>query len=331
LVNKNCIKNFLIFPRLRLSVRVRDRPFSSIKKPELFEVTKTPPAQPYPYFGEPGWQAPTMASARAVILPLCYEQGASYGTGSGQGPLHILEASRQLEAIDEQTLVDWTQPGLFTLPPFYPERDPQQAVAQMKAAAQTVLAAEKFLLSLGGDHAISLGPILATAERFADVGVLQIDAHLDLRDTWNNSRFNHACVMRRVVEDLGLPLVQVGIRAFCAEEADVVARRGLRPFYAHRIGSPEIGWIDEVMAALPPRVYLSLDLDGLDPSVLPGTGTPEPGGLSFHQVSALIRCLGRYKTVVAADINELAKIEGQQVSEYTAAKLGATIISSCTP
>lgn len=281
-------------------------------------------------FGEPGWQAGSMTAARAVILPLCYEQGASYGTGSGEGPLHILSASQQLEAIDEHTLADWTRPGLFCLPPLFPDNDPQQAVTQMQVAAKSVLATGNFLLCLGGDHAISLGPIMAAAERFTDMGVLQIDAHLDLRDQWNGSRFNHACVMRRVVEDLGLPLVQVGIRAFGAEEADFIARRGLRPFYAHRIDPADPSWIEAVIAALPPRVYFTLDLDGLDPSVIPGTGTPEPGGLSFRQVAGLIRSLGRHRQVVAADINELAKIDGQQVSEYTAAKLGATIIAACT-
>jgi agmatinase len=282
-------------------------------------------------FGEPGWQAGSMETARAVILPLCHEQGASYGRGSGQGPLHILEASQQLEALDDQTLTDWTRPGLFTLAPLFPGKKPRQAVERMQEAASTVLEAGKFLLSLGGDHAISLGPIMAAAQRFADLGVLQIDAHLDLRETWKKSRYNHACVMRRVVEDAGRPLVQVGIRAFCAEEAAFAAQKGLRPFYAHSIDGLDSAWINAVVAALPERVYLTVDLDGLDPSVIPGTGTPEPGGLSFGQVAALIAHLGRHRHVVAADINELVKIPGQQVSEYTAAKLGAKIIAFCTP
>jgi len=191
------------------------------------------------------------------------------------------------------------------------------------------MAAGKFLLALGGDHAVSIGLIRAASQAFPGVGVLQIDAHADLRREWNGSRYNHACVMRRVMEDLGLPAVQVGIRSFSPEEAEFMAQNGITPLFAHQIEAADCSWIEKVVAALPETVYLTVDLDGLDPSVVPGTGTPEPGGLSYRQVIALIREAGRQRRVVAADINELVKIEGTQVSEFTAARIATKIFVHC--
>lgn len=269
-------------------------------------------------------------AARVVILPLPYEQGPSYGTGSAGGPRHILEASAQLERMDEETLLDWGALGFHTLPPPVLSEDPETAVQRMKTAAKKVLAAGKFLLSLGGDHAVSIGPIMAAAEIFPDIGVLQIDAHADLRTVWNGSRFNHACVMRRVVEDMGLPAVGVGIRSVSGEEVEFIRERNLNVFYAQDIGIEESTWIGQVVDALPAHVYLTIDLDGFDPSVIPGTGTPEPGGLTYRQVVGLIRHLGRERKVVAADITELTKIPGTQVSEFTAAKLATKIFICCT-
>ncbi|MBU1183432.1 MAG: agmatinase [Pseudomonadota bacterium] len=280
-------------------------------------------------FGDNEILATDFENSGIVILPICYENAPSYGTGSKEGPLFILNASTQLENIDEETLTDWGKAGIHTLAPLVPSDDPEKAVNEMKRAAAAVLEKNKFLLSLGGDHAISIGPIMAAAEIYPDLGVLQIDAHLDLRDTWNGSRYNHACVMRRVVEDLNLPVAQVGIRSFSPEEADYVKRKKLKPFYAHTIDPSDDYWRRKVVHSLPEKVYITIDLDGLDPSVLPGTGTPEPGGLSYRQLIKLIKAVGKEKKVIAADINELAKIEGSQVSEYTAAKIATKIFVHC--
>ena len=267
--------------------------------------------------------------ARVVILPFCYEQGASYGGGSQQGPLHLLAASDALERLDEETLLDWTVVPIHTAAPLRPDGRPETAVAAMRDVAATVFAAGRFPLCLGGDHAITIGPVLALAERYPDAGVLQIDAHLDLRDTWNGSRYNHACVMRRVADEARLPFVQVGIRSFSPEEHRYVVENGLRPVYAHRIDPNDPGWIEDIVDRLPSQVYITIDLDGLDPSVVPGTGTPEPGGLSYRQLVALIRAVGARRRVVGADINELVKIPGTQVSEFTAARIAAKIIVYC--
>ncbi|MGD9973245.1 MAG: agmatinase [Desulfatirhabdiaceae bacterium] len=263
--------------------------------------------------------------ASIVVLPLCHEHQVSYGTGAAQGPCHILEASTQLEMLDDETFVNWSRLGIHTLPALTPSDDPETAVFQMKAAAKTVLDRNQFLLSIGGDHAISIGPVMAAVERYDNLGVLQIDAHLDLRDEWNGSRYNHACVMRRVMDDMGCAVVQVGIRSVSAEEYDYVKQKRLEPIYAGMISDSGNDWMDSVINRLPSHVYLTIDLDGLDPAVMPGVGTPEPGGMTYRQLMDLIRKLGQQKTVVAADINELCKIPGTNVSEYTAAKIATKL------
>ena len=281
-------------------------------------------------FGGTAVQHPEFETARIVVLPFCYEQAPSYGSGSGDGPYHLTIASEQLEQFDEEALIEWGKLPIHTLPPLSLSGPPEACVMSMKSAAKAVLESRKFLLSLGGDHAISIGPILAASEIWPEVGVLQVDAHLDLRDEWNGSRYNHACVMRRVLEAGVGPIVSVAARAVSKEEHEVVTAYGLKPFYAHRIDPGDFAWINEILRALPEKVYLTVDLDGLDPSEMPGTGTPEPGGLSYRQLVKLIQAVGREKQVVAADVNELAKIEGSQVSETMAARVAEKIIVYCS-
>ena len=280
-------------------------------------------------FGGNETQVPEIDKARIVILPIAYENAPSYGTGSGSGPYHILDASIQLESIDEETLLDWSSLKIHTLAPLGLSGDPEKAVKVMRNTAADILSNGLFLLSIGGDHAISIGPIMAAAKVYPDIGVLQVDAHLDLREEWNGSKYNHACVMRRVAEDIKIPFVQVGIRSFSKAEAEYVKRHNLKPVFAHDIDPGNHKWIERVINGLPEKVYLTIDLDGLDPSVLPGTGTPEPGGLSYRQLVDLIKTVGQKRRVVAADITELAKINGSHVSEFTAAKLATKIFVYC--
>ncbi len=283
----------------------------------------------FTHFGGFEVDPPNLDDARIVVLPLCYEKAPSYGEGSRMGPFHILAASEQMESLDEETLLDWSRFSIFTALPLFPSGTPEESVGEMKKAAEPFLKAGKFLLSLGGDHAITIGPVKAAKEIHPEIGVLQIDAHADLRDEWNGSRYNHACVMRRLADDFEVPFVQVGIRSLSPEEAELIRKRGYRPFYAHEIVPWDDSWIDRAVDALPETVYVTLDLDGLDPSALPGTGTPEPGGLTYRQVVKLIEKVGQRRKVVAADINELLKIEGSAVSEYTAAKLATKIFVYC--
>lgn len=280
-------------------------------------------------FGGEAIQTRRLQDARVVVLPIYYEVAPSFGSGAGQGPYHLLNASRELECLDEETLVDWRKLGIHTVSGLEPSNVPEQAMEEIEKAASGHMESGRFLFSVGGDHAITIGLCRAAAARYPDAGVLQIDAHLDLRDSWNGSRYNHACVMRRIGDDLGLPFVQVGIRSFCPEEYDYIKANHLYPFYGHNLNPADDSWMDDVVYALPENVYLSIDLDGLDPGIVPGTGTPVPGGLTYRQVVELVKRVGMEKNVVAADINELAKIEGSVVSEFTAAKLATKVFVYC--
>ncbi len=267
--------------------------------------------------------------ADIAVLPVCYEKSPSYGKGAEYGPFHILTASAQLEGIDDETFARWAFYKIHTLRPLFPGKNPEKAMRRIEKQAKKILGQKKFLLSLGGDHAISIGLVSAALNFFPKMGVLQIDAHLDFRDRWNQSPYNHACVMRRISEKGCLKIVPVGIRSFSNREILHVQKLGIRPFFAHETDPNDDSWIGEILCALPETVYLTLDLDGLDPSVIPATGTPEPGGLSYRQVVNLIKAVGKNKNVVAADINELAKIPGTRVSEFTAAKLATKIMIHC--
>ena len=270
-----------------------------------------------------------LESSRIVVLPLPYEANPSYGEGSQDGPFHILHASAQMEAVDEETGQEWIDLKIHTCLPPEISPDPDQAVLDIEQAAQSIFNKGKYLLSLGGDHAITIGTARAAAKKYPGMGILQIDAHMDLRHTWNGSENNHACVMRRLAGDDKIPSVAVGIRSFSAEERDFARQTGHQVFLAHGIDPNDDTWIDQIISLLPQEVYLTLDLDGLDPSVIPGTGTPEPGGLSYRQVLDLIRVLGLQRRVIGADINELAAIPHTHVSEYTAARLAQKICLYC--
>lgn len=268
--------------------------------------------------------------ARVVVLPVYFEVTPSYMGGSRYGAYHLLKASAEMEPMDEELLLDWSDAGIYTAPALIPENDPEKGVERIRAEAEWYMKMGRPLLSVGGDHAVTIGLVRAAADVYGSVGVLQVDAHLDLRDSYNGSRYNHACVMRRVADDMQLPIVQVGIRSVAPEEGDYIREKGIRPFFAHDIAeSGSDAWMDEVVARLPETVYVSIDLDGLDPAAVPGTGTPEPGGLSYRQVAGLIRKVGENRRVIGADINELVKIEGSVVSEFTAARLAGKVIVHC--
>ncbi len=280
-------------------------------------------------FGGPEVPPSDLASSRIVVLPLPYEAGPSYGVGSQNGSFHLLDASTQMEALDEETREDWTQLGIHTCQPLELSSAPETAMAQIQDSALAYLKKGKRLLSLGGDHAITIGTARAAAACFPGMGILQIDAHLDLRDQWNDSPYNHACVMRRLAGDDGIPSVAVGIRSFSREEIEFANKTKHPIFMAHEIDPVDHSWMDKAISLLPQQVYLTLDLDGLDPSVIPGTGTPEPGGLSYRQVLELIKKIGQARKVIAADINELSPIPHTQVSQYTAARLAQKICLYC--
>lgn len=264
--------------------------------------------------------APPAAKTPAwVIIPAPYEGTVSYGHGTRQGPRALLRASWEVEHFDLELGRD-ARPALAAIPPLRLPADPARAIALVERAAEKILNQGQQPLLLGGEHSLSLGAIRAVARRHPRLTVLHLDAHGDRRDQYDGTPFSHASVMRRVTE-LNLPVVSVGVRSICREEHDFSRRRRQNIFWAEDI-QRRSGWIHAVLKSLGREVYLSLDVDVLDPSEMPATGAPEPGGLSWFQLLDLIRALAASrKKIVGLDFMELAPIPGLHAPDFLCARL----------
>ena len=260
--------------------------------------------------------------AEAVILPVPFERTTSYGKGTAMGPRALLEASAYLELYDEELDSEPCDQGLHTLEPLLPDAaDLAAALAQIESAAAEHLAAGKFVLTVGGEHSLTVGPVRASRARHAELGVVQFDAHTDLRDTYEGNPFSHACVMRRIL-DLGLPTLRVGARSLSRPEAALIRDRRLPTLWAAELESASVEErFTDLLDDLPENLYLTFDVDYFDPSLLPATGTPEPGGGFWYPTLRLLRRLFERKRVVAMDIVELAPLPQQPASDFIAAKL----------
>lgn len=263
-----------------------------------------------------------LATSKAIVIPFPYEATTSYRGGTKDGPWAILNASAQVELYDDE--LDWSpaEVGIATAAPVMPSRvDYETPLRQIEEVTAAALDKQLFPIILGGEHAISLGPVRAAKAKYPDLAVLQIDAHADLRMEYEETPYSHASAMCRLV-DLGVPLVQVGVRNISAEEMAWWREKKPSTIFWARDYCRGKHTVDEVLAALGDRpVYLTIDLDGLDPAIMPGVGTPEPGGLGWYETLDLLRALFERKQVVAADVVELAPIAGENVSEFAAAKL----------
>jgi agmatinase len=263
-------------------------------------------------------------SARAVILPVPYEATTSYGAGTGAGPDAIIQASRYIELYDQELDSEPYEIGIATLPELHLSgAGPQQAIQELRDAYDRILDAgnDKFVVMLGGEHSISSAPILAHVERNKGkrISVLQFDAHTDLRHEYEGSPYSHAAVMHRVHQKVDL--VAVGIRALTREERELARNsNNIHLFLADDIHTGD-GWMDDVMAKLGDTVYISFDVDGFDPSLVPSTGTPEPGGLQWYPVMKLLRRVFSERNVIGADVVELAPIPGLSAPDFLVAKL----------
>lgn len=262
--------------------------------------------------------------AEAIILPIPYEATTTYGGGTREAPEAILAASRQLESWDAEESWDPSQAvRLATASPLTPEvSGPQAMLDKIRKTVQPWVAQGKVVLALGGEHTITLALVQAVQTKYPDLQIVVLDAHGDLRESYDGSKLSHACVNRRLYE-LGRPLTLLGIRSYCQEESQLlkVAPR-LTVFPAWTLNSPE-GWdkARDHLQNLAGPVYVSIDADVFDPGVLPGVGTPEPGGLSYQKVLDILRIVAQRGPVVGLDLVELAPIPGQRVSEFTAARV----------
>lgn len=259
---------------------------------------------------------------QVAVLPAPLERTVSYGAGTAGGPAALIAASSQVELYDEEIGREaWTQ-GIRTLeavelPAAAPMPD---LLDRLQRRAAEVLAEDRFLATVGGEHSLSIAPIRAARERHGRIGVVQFDAHADLRDSYEGSPHSHASVMRRV-HDLGMPSLAVGIRAISAEEAELIDRDGLSMVWGRDLDAmTEVAW-NELLDGLPERVYLTFDVDFFDPSLLPATGTPEPGGGTWYPTLRLLRALFERKEVLAMDVVELAPAPALAASDFVAARL----------
>lgn len=259
-------------------------------------------------------------NARVVVWPISYEGTVSYGGGTGRGAEAIIDASRNMELYDEETDAEVYRLGLHTVEQSPPLEPPERMMKSLLERARELVATGKFVCMIGGEHSVS-GPVIeAHAERYENLSVLQIDAHADLRDTYDGTKHSHASIMARVVKDLKVPAVQVGIRSISSEEARVIDELPTRIFWAKDIVG-RTDWWEEAVAGLTENVYLTIDIDGLDPSLVAQTGTPEPGGLGWYETLGLVRTLARSRRVVGMDLNEYAYVEGHSASAFLCAKL----------
>jgi agmatinase len=282
------------------------------------DVFMTQPAEiPFNFGGlEP--RLSDFQSSRVLIWPVPFEKTVSYGRGTSEGPAAIIDASRYMEVYDEEIGGETSTIGIHTLPAADAGMSPDEMMPALQQQAQVLLTTGKFLCMLGGEHSIT-GPVVrAFREKFPDLSVLQIDAHADLRDSYEGSRHSHASAMRRVVEVC--PAVQVGIRSLSAEEARAIPSLPTRVFYAKDINGRS-DWFEDAVGSLTQNVYLTIDVDGLDPSLIPSTGTPEPGGLTWYEVLTLIRTLAAKRNVVGMDIVELCRSAESNAPSFLAAKL----------
>jgi agmatinase len=261
-------------------------------------------------------------TARCVVIPFGLEASVSYGGGTAAGPAAILEASHQLELFDDEL---WREPyfdyGIAAIR--QPKIAPTVAAAldQLAALTGAVVAEGKFPFVLGGEHSLTPGAIRPLVAKYPNLAILQIDAHADLRDGYLGEHYSHASAMRRVLDNPGVTLVSVGIRALCAEEAAFIDANRHR-VHVH-LGRDQAHYdIEAIVAPLKGRpLYLSVDIDGLDSAIIPATGTPVPGGLSYLQTLTILRRACAVTKVVGADLVELAPLAGFHAANFTAAQL----------
>jgi agmatinase len=264
------------------------------------------------------------ASARIVVLPVPYDETSTWMKGADRGPQAIIEASANMELFDIETGSEVFRRGIFTAPAVAENASPEAMVAAVRERVGAYLDRGQFVVTLGGEHSVSVGSIQAHAARHPGMAVLQLDAHADLREEYEGSRFNHACVMARVRE-IG-PVVQVGIRSMDqAEQANLTAGS---VFWAHDIAC-NADWIDGVLARLPATCYVTIDLDVFDPAIMPSTGTPEPGGLFWYDVTRLLQAVSRRCRVVGFDVVELCPSDHNRAPDFLAAKLIYKFLSWC--
>jgi len=280
------------------------------------------------FLGLPSEEAVSYSNAKAVVIPFGLEATVSYGGGTAKGPAAMIKASHEVELFDEQL---WYEPfrkiGVVTLEEPKIADKVEMALAQLESLVQRVLEDGKFPMTFGGEHSITAGTIRPFLKKYSNLVILHFDAHADLRDGYEGEHYSHASALRRCLDDSDVELVSCGIRNISAEEVPFLEAN------RHRIhiywGKDKKHWsINEIVTYLKDRpIYLTFDVDGFDASLMPATGTPEPGGLFWEDALDIITAASKAGNIVGADINELAPIEHLHGCDFLAAKLAYKILA----
>jgi agmatinase len=265
-----------------------------------------------------------LKDAKVVVLPIPYDSTVDWHAGTREGPNAIIDASHFLEQYDHELGCYIHDVGIHTLPELVPSmKGPKETIERVYTATKKLLGKDKFVVMLGGEHSLTIGSVRAHSERYNNLSVLQLDAHTDLRDEYEDTQFNHACTMRRVHEYC--PIVQVGIRSMGEDDMGYIKKKKLRPFYAKET---PLTSADEkaIVSQLTDDVYITIDLDVFDPSIMAAVGTPEPGGMGWYEALRLLKRIAKEKHIVGFDVMELAPREGPIACTFLAAKLTYKLI-----
>ncbi|QJB58281.1 agmatinase [Pseudodesulfovibrio sp. zrk46] len=257
------------------------------------------------------------------VIPVPLESSVSYGGGTSAGPQAILEASTQLELWDGKSQP--AERGIHTSPPIDCSGSVTKILDRIEDSVCFATECEATPILLGGEHTVTLGALRGLRQRYGKFGVVQFDAHADLRNTYDGSPYSHACVMRRACEDLKLPIFQIGVRALCLEEVEYRKEQDIPHIDARSLflkGIPR----QLLPSDFPDRIYITFDVDGLDPSVIRATGTPVPGGIGWHQAMLLLEAAVEGRQLIGADVVELAPAPGDHASDFAAAQLAYSIM-----
>ncbi len=288
----------------------------------------------YPHFLASEIENSAPEKAKFHIIPVPFEHSVSYGTGTAKGPMALLEASEQLELYDAYTNSYPASKGIHTKAPIKAKK-PEKMVEQLEKSTKESIEHKAIPIIIGGEHSVSFGAFKALKEKYGSFGIIHIDAHADLRHAYEDSIYSHASVMKRAIE-LDLVLAQFGTRAYCQEEKEIRKKHNITAYDAHEFMNPASfipssckKAFDILPKDFPKNVYISFDVDGLDPSIIPHTGTPVPGGLQWYQSLELIKHCVKGRKIIGFDVVELAPTKNSQVSDFASANLVYKIMGLC--
>ena len=253
-----------------------------------------------------------------VILPVPYDKTTSYKSGTRDGPKAIIDASRYIEFYDEEAKKNFSEDGICTLDELEIVDDSKKMVERVYEATKVLVNEEKKFVMIGGEHSLTSGAVRAFKEKYEGLSVLHVDAHADMADLNGENKWSHACVARRVYELC--PIVLVGVRSLSEEQAGFIKEEKIPVFWAHET-LQDTEWMDEAISKLSDVVYLTIDLDAFDPSIMPSVGTPQPGGFDWYTLLTFLRKLAEQKKVVGFDVMEFMPLQGVHAPDFTAAKL----------